>query len=334
MVILGITGAVLAFEPQLDRLLHYQTAYVRPGGRVLSLGEIGAAVLQKYPGEPIVAFLLSESPGIATQVILSRGIVSVNQHTGEILGVRTRGQSFLGVVRALHVRLAVGDVGRIILKWSSVAVLVSLLSGLYLWWPVKRMRIGGARWSSRFWYDLHSSIGFFSVIPALLLAGTGVVIGFEDQLTRLIDEVPNSRTLTEDQIRPSNRSEARAGEIPPDQAVAIASAQLRGAVPYRVQMPRSGGLYVIALDDLHNRVSGARNFISLDPSNGRVISENLSSGLTSRAHLMALNGSIHTGNICGMPGRIIAALTSIFIPLQGVSGLLIWLRRKGVLHAR
>ena len=171
------------------------------------------------------------------------------------------------------------------------------LSGLYLWWPVKRMRIGGARWSSRFWYDLHSSIGFFSVIPALLLAGTGVVIGFEDQLTRLIDEVPNSRTLTEDQIRPSNRSRHALAKYL-DQAVAIASAQLRGAVPYQVpQMPRSGGLYVIALDDLHNRVSGARNFISLDPSNGRVISENLSSGLTSRAHLMALNGSIHTGNI-------------------------------------
>jgi uncharacterized iron-regulated membrane protein len=113
MMILGITGAVIAFEPQLDRLLHYETAYVRPGGRALALGQIGAAVSHQYPGEPIVAYLPSESADSPTGVILSRGIVSVNQYTGEILGVRTRGQSFLGRVRALHVRLAMGDLGRI-----------------------------------------------------------------------------------------------------------------------------------------------------------------------------------------------------------------------------
>lgn len=331
MVILGITGAVLAFEPQLDRLLHYQTTYVRPSGRVLSLGEIGAAVSQRYPGEPIVAFLPSESPGMATQVILSRGIVSVNQHTGVILGVRTRGQSFLGVVRALHVRLAMGGVGRVILKWSSVVALVSLLSGLYLWWPVKRMRIGGARWSARFWYDLHSSVGFFSLIPALLLAGTGVVIGFENQVGWLFDQVSNSQPVDQDQMNTTTESGADAIQISPDQAVAIARAQLPGTLPYRVQMPQYGGSYVIALDDPQNRVTGGRNFISLDAS-GRIVSQHLSSDLQWRERLLALNGAIHSGSIWGMPSRVIAALASMLLPLQFISGLLIWLRRKGIVH--
>ncbi len=333
MVTLGITGAVLAFEPQLDRLLHYQTTYVRPSGRVLSLGEIGAAVSQRYPGEPIVAFLPSESPGMATQVILSRGIVSVNQHTGVILGVRTRGRSFLGVVRALHVRLAMGDGGRFILKWSSLGTLVQLISGLYLWCPVKRMRISGRLWSARFWYDLHSSIGLFSLLPALLLAGTGTVLGFENQFAGLFDKVSNSHPVDKDQMSSATKSGVDATQISPDKAVAIARAQLPGALPYRVQMPQYGGLYVIALDDPQNRVTGGRNFISLDAS-GRIVSQHLSSDLQWRERLLALNGAIHSGSIWGMPSRVIAGFASLLLPLQLISGLFIWLRRKGIVHTR
>lgn len=334
MVILGITGAVLAFEPELDRLLHHETAYVRPHGRALSLNQIGASVAQKYPGEPIVAYLPSESPAIATQVILSRGIVCINQYTGDILGVRTRGQSFLGVIRALHVRLAMGDLGRLILKWASLATLVSLLSGLYLWWPLKRMRIGGTWWNARFWYDLHSFVGFSSLIPALLLAGTGVVVGFENDFASLMDRGSTSRTVPQERINLPGTSQTGSAEITPDQAIAIASAQVPGAVPYRVQMPRFGGFYVVALDDAQNRITGARNFVTLDPANGRIASANLSSDLRIRDRFIALNGSIHTGNIWGMPSRIIVALASILLPLQAVSGLMIWLRRKGLLHHR
>lgn len=334
MVLLGITGAVLAFEPELDRLLHRQTASVIPGGRVRSLAEIGAAVSQKYPSEPIVAYLPSKSPEMPALVILSRGIVSVNQYTGKILGVRTRGESFLGVMRALHVRLAMGDVGRVLLKWTSLALLVSLLSGLYLWWPVKRMRIGGAWWSARFCYDLHSSLGFFSLIPVLLLAGTGVVMGFESEFTSLIDKVSNSGTVRQNPFAVASTSPTVAAEITPDQALAIATARVPGALPYRVQMPRYGGFYVVALEYPQNRVTGERNFISIDPVNGRIVSASLSSNLKFRERFFAFNGTIHTGSIWGMPSRIIAALASILLPVQGLSGLLIWLRRKGLLHRR
>ena len=332
MALLGITGGVLAFEPEIDFLLHHGIAHVRPGGGVLSLAEISAAVSRKFPGEPIVAYFPSESSDLAIQVILSRGIVSVNQYTGEILGVRTRGQSFLGIIRALHVRLAMGDIGRLILKWSSLAMLVSLLSGFYLWLPAKRMRIAGAWWSARFWYDLHSSIGFFALIPALLLAGTGVVFGFENEFAALMDKVSTSRTPREDRNVVRSTSQTGATEITADEAVKIASAQLPGALPYRVQMPRYGGLYVVALDYPQNRVTGRRNFISVDPVSGRVVSANLSSDLTLGERFIAWNGTIHTGRIWGMPSRIIAALASILLPIQGASGLLIWLRRKGLLH--
>jgi len=334
VILLGITGSILAFEPELDRWVHRDISYVKPGGRVLSLVEIGDAISHKYPGESVVAFLPSRAPEFPTQVILSRGIISVNPYSGEVLGLRTRGQSFFGVVRALHVRLAMGSIGRAVMDWSAFVTLVSLITGMYLWWPVKRMRIGGAWWSAKFWYDLHSSSGFFFSLPALFLAGTGVILGFGDQATWLLNRVIASSTAGNNERAPIQKADMGGAEISPDRAIAIARAQVPGAVPYRVQMPRYGGLYVVALELPRNRVTGERNSIALDPSTGRIVSEHLASALSLRERLMATNSAIHNGNILGMPSRIVAALASIVLPVQAVSGLLIWLRRKGLLRTR
>jgi len=151
MVILGVTGSIMAFEPELDRSFHPRLSQVTPRERVLSLTEIGKAVSRQFNGEPVVAYLPSLSPDISWQVVLPRGIAYVNQYTGEVLGLRARGQSFLGYARALHLRLGGGDLGRNILKWSGAGMLLSLASGFYLWWPVKRLRIRGSRHTRRFW---------------------------------------------------------------------------------------------------------------------------------------------------------------------------------------
>jgi len=332
LVVLGITGGILAFEPELDRLLHPHLSRVKPDGRTLSLVQIGGAVSKKYSGEPVVAYLPSSSPDVPTEVILSSGIVSVNQYTGEVLGLRTRGQTMLGFMRALHVRLATGDIGRNILRWSTILMLISLASGLYLWWPRKRIRIRGP-WRSRlFWSDQHNSFGIFSLVPLLLLTATGIVIGFEDEVSSLLDKMYGTQPVHSNQT--SARSEPSQGstELTPDQAIAIASAQLPGALPYRLQMPRYGGLYVVSLTYSDNRIAAEHNSISLDPRNGRMVAVNQSAGLSPRERFMATNEAIHTGSILGMPTRILAALASILLPLQVISGLLIWIRRTNILR--
>jgi uncharacterized iron-regulated membrane protein len=330
MVALGATGSIIAFEPELDRLLHPALSQVRSTGRILSLAEIGDAASRKYGGEPIVAFLPSASPHLPTEVILPRGIVSVNQYTGEALGVRTRGRTFLGFVRAIHVRLASGDVGRNILRWSAVAMLFSLASGLHLWWPVKQARIRGPWRRAGFWFDLHGAVGIFSLLPLLVLAATGTLIGFEDQVASLLDKLAGSGSVHTSQSYTRSEGKPGAIQITPDQAVAIASAQLPGAVPYRVQMPRYGGIYIVALTFSDNRIAGGHYSISIDPWNGKIISANLSTDLSKRERFMAVNEAMHTGSVFGMPSRIIVALASIFVPVQAVSGLMIWLRRARI----
>jgi uncharacterized iron-regulated membrane protein len=259
---------------------------------------------------------------------LPRGIVCVNQYTGEILGTRTRGQTILGLARDLHVRLASGDVGRNIMRWSGVALLVSLASGLYLWWPRKRMRIRGGWRSVGFWFDLHNSVGVFGLAPLLVLAVTGTVIGFEDQAAAMLGKHSGASEagsrLSTDRPQPAPGAAA----IGPDRALAIASAQIPGAIPYRVQMPQYGGTYRVSLDERRDRVAGENNLVVLDPYSGSVISSTRSSDLSSSERILATNEAIHTGEALGMPGRIAVWLTSVILPVQAISGLLLWLRRR------
>lgn len=46
VTLLGVTGGILAFEPELDRISHRDISYVKPGGRAFSLTEIGNAISQ------------------------------------------------------------------------------------------------------------------------------------------------------------------------------------------------------------------------------------------------------------------------------------------------
>jgi uncharacterized iron-regulated membrane protein len=324
IVILGATGSVMEFEPELDHLLHPHLSYITPGMRVLSLREIGDAVSRRFSGEPVVAYQPSLSPDLSSQVLLPSGVAYVNQYTGEVLGMRSRGQTFLGYARALHVRLASGDFGRNVMKWSGIGMLISLASGAYLWWPIKQVRI--RKWGGpRFWFDVHNAIGIFSLLTLAMLAATGTVLGFEDQVAPMIYKLTRSSPIPTS--RPVVREPApSAAPITPDEAVAIARVHVPGAVPYRVQMPNYGGVYVVALLYPQDTVAGGDNLVALDPHDGNVVSLSRSSDLSRGDRLLALNEAIHTGSILGMPSRIAAWLASTTVIVQLCSGLLIWLR--------
>src|SRR5579864_3579419 len=121
VAIFGATGTIMAFEPEIDHLLHWKLTYVTPQAHPLSLTEIGAVISKAFPGERIGGYQFSTSPNLSYQVGLRRGVVYVNPYSGEILGVREGGQDFLGWVHQLHLRLTLrnqSDVGKSIMSWA------------------------------------------------------------------------------------------------------------------------------------------------------------------------------------------------------------------------
>src|SRR5262249_57721077 len=75
LTVFGVTGSIMAFEPELDHLLHARVAYVRPNGTPKTLAELGAAASAALGGQRPTGYLLPGAPNLSCQVLFrARGV--------------------------------------------------------------------------------------------------------------------------------------------------------------------------------------------------------------------------------------------------------------------
>lgn len=325
IVVLGVTGSILAFEPEIDRLLHRNLYRVTVAGRVLAISETGAAVSHAFPGERIFGYFVPASPGVSYQVEMQRGLVYVNPYSGAVLGVQKPGMDFLGYVHQLHLRLLIrgrGDAGKQIVSWAGVAMLFLLLSGVYLWWPYKRVTIARRESAKRFWFDVHATAGILSFAFLLLLTITGLAIGFERTTTPLLYKMTASRPSLPPRTGIAAPPGAR--RIPPDEAIGIARAAVPGATPFYINVPAPREPYFVRLRYPEDLTPGGRSLALIDPYTRGVIWAQSSRNAPAGTRLVIANRAIHTGDMLGLPGKTIACLASLMAVAQVLSGLLMW----------
>ena len=233
LVILGLTGSIMAFEEELDHATHSRLFKVSPQGTPLSLAELTSRVRAAYPGKPVVTYGIGVSPDLSWSVNVGGTIVFVNEYTGEILGTRT-GPTWLGQIHQVHLRLLSGDTGKTIVSWAGVFMLLLSLSGIVLWWPIKRITINRAAQGRRFWFDIHNAVGVCAFLFVFLMAVTGVVIGFDTWSTPLLYRVSGSQP-----VRGASASTPVPGArvLTPDEALAIARRELPGAAAVGINVP-------------------------------------------------------------------------------------------------
>lgn len=332
LLILGVTGSIMAFEPELWHAMHPHLSYVTPSGAPLPLATLGEAAKRASPDTPIAGYGLSVSPDLSYQVNLRGRVAYVNQYTGEILGVIQNGPDFLSRVHQLHLRLLWRDErdnGKTVITWSGVALAALAISGLYLWWPLKRLGIrrGGSAYQT--WFDLHNLIGIVSLVFLLLLSLTGVFIGFDDKLTPLAYRLTDSKPqLVYGQPPPLHSAANGRAMISADDAIAAARLALPGAAPISTNVPGPTGVYSIALRYPEDLTPGGRSRVIVDPYSGAVLAAEGSRSAPAGTRLVTLNRAIHTGDVFGLGSKAVASLMSIAVVGQLVSGFVIWLTRR------
>ena len=291
-------------------------------------------VKQAFPGDTISGYQVATRPGFSDQVGLSRSVVFVDPYSGAILGQRRFGQGgldVLSIIHQLHTHLlfrGLGDLGGKVMTSAALVLFVMLLSGLYLWWPLKRIRISwrGAA-ARRSWFDVHNTIGVVSLVVLLALCATGIAIGFERTSTRLFYRMTGSQP----QQRPDMHvpiPTANAAQIGPDSAFAIARAALPGAAPFEADVPAPGEAYFVRARYPEDLTPGGRSQVVIDSYTGRVLFAQGSRTAPAGARMVIANRAIHTGDIGGIPGKIIVSLASLGLAFQVLTGLLMWLRRN------
>ena len=331
VIVLGATGSIMAFETELDHLLHRRLWHVVPQGSPRSLAALGESAAASQNGEAPTGYALSTSPDLAYQVLFRGRSVFVDQYSGAVLGVRPAGPDFLSRVHQLHLRLLIqnpSDTGKTIVKWTGLALLFLLVSGMYLWWPAKRMAIRSTPGTRRWWFDVHNAVGIWSFVFVAVVTLTGLAIGFEDLFVPLVYRVTASAPVAMYTRLAPFKVVPAGSPITPDRAVAIARDALPGASPISVNVPSPTGVYTISARFPEDLTPGGRSRIFIDQYSGAVLLAEGSRTAPAGSRVITLNRALHTGDVFGMPTKMLMSLASVAVIAQLISGLVYWLRKR------
>ena len=199
VVILSVTGSALVYRTDLD--LYFRTPrpeFVRDGKRVPT-EDIRATAQKLYPDWEITRVsdrVSRRNPTI--QVDLKRGEETkerlFNPYTGQDLGdATTQGEWFLLWMVRLHDELLFDRDGRYINGYLSAVFTVTVLTGLIVWWPgVRRWKrsllVKASSGWRRFNWDLHSALGFWLFLFALMWGVSGFYLGVPEPFTDFVDK--------------------------------------------------------------------------------------------------------------------------------------------------
>jgi sulfite reductase (NADPH) flavoprotein alpha-component len=347
LALVGVTGGVLSFEDELLKAWNPGVMTVQPAGRTrLSTDALIAKVRAQRPDDRIQSLTLSRAADDAARIGFAppkgakgggpggrgpRGETRyVDPYSGQLLD-KPRGEGFFRTNMQLHRWLAMDDVGKQIVAFSTVALIYFCLSGLYLRWP---RRWGSLRtwlaldWKQKgrnFLWHLHSVFGTWVLIAYLVMSLTGLWWSYGWYR----DAVNNWAGRQE---LPEFVQDAARG-APPAFEPATAWQAFEAAVPSwseatmnwpKDDAPAIAFRYLDA-DPAHER---ARNELRLDPWT-----------LQPDGHLRYADGSwkqkigasmfaLHRGSFFGTAGVVVFMLASLLMPLFAITGWLLYLERR------
>src|SRR5258708_327997 len=249
--------------------------------------------------------------------------VFVNPYTGEIIASGS-GEPASFHLRHLHRELMAGKTGAFIVNLVTLLLVFQSLSGLYLWWPLKRTTVKLSGSWRRINFDLHHAVGFFSSAFICVLCITGLVKAYGDKLQPFFDHATSSPVLTRDVPSKPGMS-----TVSIDEAVGTAKLQLPGASLARIVPPKGKtGSWVVQMKFPDDSTVPGRSWVVIDQYSGAVLSRLDARTAPAGSKIPIVNRAIHVGGFYGVPTRILAFASGLAVLLQTVTGYIMCWRKR------
>lgn len=217
LLVVGITGSLLAFYPELERLINPRFYPARSSCAPLGLGELAELAAALEPGGQVNGMLLEANQGATLALLGPRSAVALpfdhlflDPCTGAELARRRAGAisdgwiNFMSFVYQLHYALALGNTGIWILGICALLWTIDCLVSVYLtfparvrhaspvntmngswrrsWWqrwkPSWKIRCGANAYKINF--DLHRAGGLWLSVALLVFAWSSVYMNLAD----------------------------------------------------------------------------------------------------------------------------------------------------------
>jgi len=274
--------------------------------------------------------------------------VYVDPYTGEIVGEgATPVDEFFGFLMRLHRWLCLPtEIGRPIVGVATLIYVVLTLTGLLLWLPRTaaawrrkatwktalnvRVRRGG--WPLVF--DLHNALGFYTLLPALILALTGLCWSFgwyRDAVGAVLGEAPfkaksekpESLTPPDGSPRPATLEEliARHNELDPGAGDVTISIPQDESTATTIQKGRVDGFFALAVKNKTQWDRLDASVVSVERY-GKTVEVERFADKPFGAKIASSIRALHLGEITGLSSKIfffVVCLIATSFPATGVA---------------
>ena len=284
-----------------------------------------------------------------------RNAVYVDPYTGDIVAEgANKVDSFFMSMMQLHRWLWFSgewrQTGRMIVGWATVVFVIICLSGFILWLPktwngFKRWdiwKIGlRVRFRKGFWpflYDTHNTIGFYMLIPALILALTGLCWSFSWYRTGagnllgspVLQRGGQNRTTIEpveetaisfsvaEMIDRQNKLTPGIGEI-------VVSIPQNRETPMTIQKGRTG-FFALTIKD-RTQWDRFRGTVIPIEHYGKTVDVERFADKPLGAQIAASVRAVHFGNITGLSSKILFFIACLFATSWPVTGMALWAKK-------
>ncbi|OYP31058.1 PepSY-associated TM helix domain-containing protein [Rhodopirellula sp. MGV] len=338
--LIGLTGSVLVFDHAIDEWLNPQLLLTDGTGTRLPLQQIIESA-ERYTGEPALSLSKPRIDNGVFEVWFQAGSeedpkfaqVLVDPYSGEAKGRRVWGEYLMTYLYRLHFRLLGGEIGGVFVGLVGLLVIVSLLSGIYLWWPLWRNSLRAAfsiRRNKRN-YDIHKTFGIVSSLLLIVLTFTGIYMEFPMVFRSILELASPMTDHPEGLVSTTNSNvAASAKSLTADEALAIASREFPDAKFDHLHPPEgNNGVYEVAFRQAGEvQQSYGRSQVFLDQYSGQIIEVRQPSDFTSSDAFAAWQFPLHNGEAFGLLGRWLVCVSGLLPTALFVTGVIMVQRRK------
>ena len=326
---LGVSGSILAFDGEIDRALNPGLTWINSGTAHLTLKEMIAKLKAAYPGYDVAGIEPSEHNDVAWNALLTNDTrehsIAFNPYNGTVLGDESAHNNFTGYVHQFHIRLLAGKTGSNIVTAAAVILLILAITGLVLWWPRKLFTVSWRSSWKKLNLEAHQVLGLYTSAFLMVFALSALVIHWDDAVQHLVNRLagsssepqfPRLKPLQPDKPAPDfDAIVETAHKAEPDARV---TAIFTDSNPVRIIMKHP---------DDHTPAGRTNVFIDAYKDRNVLIAD-WRTGSPGLRWVKLWNREVHTGDIGGLPTRILASVISLSLPMMTITGPLIWWNRR------
>ncbi len=348
LIVVSITGAIYVFKAELERMMYPELMFTENVSHSQTGFDAFQAAIQEVDPDRELRFVnVSANPARAwegfAEIRLPDGTEEIRRYyfdpgERELTGSLDNKTSFFRVVLAIHRRLLADTPGRIVVEAATCWGVISILAGLYLWWPRKKGKVWGV-WIPRVrgsfrsvLRDWHTVPGVYISVFVLSIMITGLLFtkiwgtsfragvflsgGFPDFFVS-----PPKSVLPEGVENPSSLSI--------DEAVSTAFGHFDFSKEgYSVGIPHAESDEPYSIITLTSVPLADRGAVFVDQYSGETLVFETDEDLPWQTHVVLAFYPIHTGSIFGLPTKILAVVSCLLIIAMSVTGVWMWWRRR------